>query len=55
MTNLMREPGVLIVRDDGVIVVPDAEPWPAALADAVEQLLDKLGATKRQEPHETGD
>lgn len=41
--------GVLIVRDDGVIVVPEAEPWPAGLANAVEQLLDKLGATSRHE------
>lgn len=35
---------ILIVRDDGVVVVPDAEPWPAELANAVEQLLDRLGA-----------
>lgn len=46
---------ILIVRDDGVIVVPEAEPWPAGLANAVEQLLDKLGTKARHEQQRTED
>lgn len=41
--------GVTLDRGDHVIVLPDAEPWPAALAEAVEQLLDTLGAPRRRE------
>lgn len=41
--------GVLIVRDDGVIVVPNAIPWPAVLAATVEHLLGNLGAPRDRE------
>jgi len=46
--------GILIVRDDGVINVPGAVAVPAGLADAVEHLLDKLGAPKRDERKRKG-
>ena len=41
--------GVLIVREDGATVVDDAIPVTRGLVDAIEQLLDHLGAPKRRE------
>ena len=34
--------GVLIVRDDGVIPVATAIPWPAQLAQQIEHTLDAV-------------
>lgn len=43
--------GVLIVRDDGVVDVPGAIPWPAQLADQIERTLAAvLGPRDDAEP-----
>jgi hypothetical protein len=44
-----EHPGVLIVRTDGVIDVPDAVPVVHGLVDAIERLLGSLGIPARDE------
>lgn len=40
--------GVLLVRDDGVVVVEQAAPVTAGLVAAIEQLLGKLDLPRRE-------
>jgi len=44
--------GVLIARDDGVIVVPNAAPVVHGLVEAVEKLFASLGIPARDEQQE---
>jgi len=44
--------GVLIARDDGVIVVPDAVPVVHGLVEAIERLVGSLGIPARDERQE---
>ncbi|QOR55788.1 MAG: hypothetical protein YHS30scaffold324_20 [Catenulispora phage 69_17] len=45
----MSEPSVLIVRDDGVIPVPNGIPVVHGLVEAVEHLFNSLGIPTREE------
>jgi hypothetical protein len=46
----MTEPGVLIVRDDGVIPVDAGIPVVHGLVDAIELLFNTLGIPTRERP-----
>lgn len=48
----MSEPGVLIVRDDGVIDVPNGVPVVHGLVEAVERVFNALGIPTRDEPQQ---
>jgi len=45
----VTEPGVLVVRDDGVIVVLDAVPVDPDVQRQLDALCDLLGAPTRKE------
>jgi hypothetical protein len=45
----MTEPGILIVRDDGVIPVPDGVPVAYGLIETVELLFNSLGIPTREQ------
>lgn len=51
-TAMSDQAGVLIARDDGVIVVPDAVPVVHGLVDAIERLFASLGMPARDERQE---
>jgi len=46
----VAEPGVLVVRDDGVIPVNAGIPVVHGLVDAIEQLVNSLGIPTREQP-----
>lgn len=48
----MTEPGVLIVRDDGVIDVPDAIPIVPGLLETVERIYNALGIPTCEYPEQ---
>jgi hypothetical protein len=49
----MSDTGVLLVRDDGVIDVPQALPWPTALAAQIVRTVAALAGPADDEPQQT--
>ena len=49
----MAEPGIVILRDDGVIHVPNAIPLPGDWLTGLNALIDQAEASVRRDPPAT--